>query len=104
MLGYEPDDGSSAEGTFPVRLPGIEQVMSTRSIRKYYTAELFHYLEFYHNCKRCGFPFASFVEAPAWVARLLGEFDGVYEQVREYFMKTNQTQNVIPGRVPGRRR
>ena len=89
MLGYEPDDGGSEYGAFPVRLPGIEKAMSTRSIGQYYTAELFHYLAFYHDCKRCGFPYASFLEAPVWVPRLLGEFDRVYEQVQTYLMKSH---------------
>jgi hypothetical protein len=87
LSGYEPDEGDGAGGAFPVRLPGIGKTMSTREIGKYYTAELFHYLEFYHNCKRCGFPYASFLEAPAWVPKLLGEFDGVYEQARAHLMK-----------------
>lgn len=106
-MGYEPDDGDSEHGSFPVRLPGIEKAMSTRSIGKYYTAELFHYLEFYHNCQRCGFPYASFLEAPAWVPQLLEAFDRVYEQVKARLMKPANAvpeRGAVPGRLRARRR
>jgi hypothetical protein len=80
LLGYEAEeDGGEA---FPVRLPGVKKILSTKKIREYYTDELFHYLSFYQKMKKCGFPFDSFLEAPEWTSQLLLVFDRVIDEVK----------------------
>jgi hypothetical protein len=91
LLGYEPDEDDDGE-TFPVRLPGINKLLTTRSIRHYYTAELFHYLDFYQQVKQFGLPFKNFIECPAWVLQLQGKFDGVYREIENYL-----TRHPVPG-------
>jgi hypothetical protein len=79
LSGCEPDDDD--EESFPLRLPGVNQPLTTRSVKRYYTAELFHYLDFYHKVKQFGLPFKNFLESPAWVLQLHGAFDGVYREM-----------------------
>lgn len=92
MLGYESDEDDDGE-KFPVRLPGIDKVLSTRSIRHYYTAELFHYLDFYQNVKQFGLPFRNFLECPYWVLQLRDMFDGVYREIELYLTRHHRPDN-----------
>jgi hypothetical protein len=80
LSGCEPDEDDEGEA-FPARFPGIEKPLSTKSIRGYYSAELFHYLDFYHKVKQFGLPFKSFLECPAWVLQLQDRFDGAYREM-----------------------
>jgi hypothetical protein len=81
LLGYE----DKAEGeAFPVKLPGVKKVLSTKSIGKYFTAELDHYFAVYCNINRHGLPFKDWTEAPLWVLRLMEMFDAVIKEVREW--------------------
>lgn len=82
LLGAEPDD-EDAEAQ-PLRIPGVEKIISSKEIRQYYTPELFHYLDFFHQCKRFGLPFANFLEAPWWVLQLQSAFEQVYSEIEAY--------------------
>jgi hypothetical protein len=103
LLGYEPDDDEDGD-IFPVRLPGIDKLLTTRSIRRYYSAELFHYLDFYQKVKGFGLPFKNFLECPAWVLQLQDRFDGVYREIELYLARRHRTgsgDTAVP--VPRRR-
>lgn len=106
MLGYEPDDEEGEN--FPVRVPGIEQLLTTRSIRHYYTAELFYYLDFYQHVKQFGLPFRNFTECPVWVLQLQRKFEGIYREIELYLMRhagSNQdTRTPVLQRKPHIRR
>jgi hypothetical protein len=67
-----------------VRLPGVEKILSTKTIGAYYTHELTYYANFYNRIKRCGFPFQSFLEAPFWVTQLVVIFDGAHDEIQTY--------------------
>jgi hypothetical protein len=73
------NDGGEA---FPVRLPGVKKILSTKKIGAYYTPELFYYLSFYQKSKKCGFPFENWMEAPAWTTQLMMAFDGAVDEVK----------------------
>jgi hypothetical protein len=90
LLGYESDEDGE---NFPVRLPGIDKLLSTRSIRHYYTKELIHYLDFYWDVKRFGLPFNTFLECPYWVLQLQRKFDGIYQEIENFLMRHNRTDN-----------
>jgi hypothetical protein len=92
LLGYEPDADDDGEN-FPVRLPGIDKLLTTRGIRGYYSAKLFHYLDFYQKVKRFWLPFRNFLECPAWVLQLQERFDRVYREIELYLMRHQRTDN-----------
>lgn len=85
MLGAEPEN--EEEDAQPLWVPGVKGVLSSKHIGKYYTPELFYYLDFYQNCKRFGLPFPSFLEAPWWVLQLQSAFDRGYAEIEAYQIK-----------------
>jgi hypothetical protein len=89
LSGYEPED--SDEDNFPFRLPGIDKPLTTRSVRGYYSAELFHYYDFYQKVKQYGLPFKNFLECPAWVLQLQDKFDAVYREMELHFARAADT-------------
>jgi hypothetical protein len=84
LLGYEDEEFERGDGgeAFPVRLPGVKKILSTKTIGTYYTPDLFHYLSFYQKTKKCGFPFGSWLEAPAWTVQILLAFNYATEEVK----------------------
>lgn len=85
MLGAEPESGKGE--AFPVAVPGVEKILSSKTIGTYYTPELFHYLGFYQQVKRFGLPYASFLDAPWWAPQLHAAFDQGYAEIEAFQLK-----------------
>jgi hypothetical protein len=79
-LGYAESEGEA----FPVRLPGVDKILTTNSLRRYDTPELWHYFAVYCNVNRYGLPFKYWTETPAWVLRLMAAFDAAMKECAEY--------------------
>jgi hypothetical protein len=82
LLGAKEETGDGEAQ--PLWVPGVDGVLSSREIGKYYTPDLFYYLDFYHQVKRFGLPYGSFLESPWWVLQLQGAFERAYSEIEAY--------------------
>lgn len=67
---------------YPITIFGLSKPISSNKINNYLTPEFYHYLNIYKNTKQFGLPYATWLDAPHWLLKLIDVFDGISEEYK----------------------